>query len=735
MSREPFPTDRPAVVTCGLPYANGDLHVGHLRSLVSADVLNRALNRIGQQSIYVCGSDMHGTPVAVNAWQEGIDPETFAMRYHEQYLETFPEFNLAFDNYGHTHDETNTALTVEIVETLIEEGHVYEREIEVAWDPEEDQPLPDRYVEGTCPYCGEQARGDECDEGCGRHLEPGEIEAPVSTITGNPAEYRTRPHKFFRVSAFADVLTDFLDGLEGTANARNQPRQWIEEGLQDWCITRDMDWGIDYPAVEGDDAAADLVLYVWVDAPIEYIASTKQYSDRVGSDVYDWEVPWRGDGEIIHVIGRDIIQHHTVFWPAMLSASGYSLPRAVCAHGFITIDGKGLSTSRNRAIWAREYLETGLHPDLLRYYLTTTGGLQQDIDFSWEKFADRVNGELVDTLGNFLYRGLLFAHRNYGGTPDAECPPEVVERIEDALADFEDAVNEYAIRDVGLVGLELARFGNQYIQRNEPWKLLEDDPDRAAAVIRGCVQLSKAIAVLIEPVMPEQSAALWAQLGADGSVHEAELSAVLEAPPAAFDEPAAPFEPIEDERVEALTADLAARIATAAAGDAGEGAAAEAEGERAAVADDDGEGATAEAEGERAAAAGDAGEGAGGAGDGDDDPPAGDLEPIEPDRIDFETFQELDIRVGEILDAEPIEGADELVRLEVDIGLETRQVVAGIKQLHDLEALPGTRCVVLANLEQAELFGVTSDGMVLAAGEQADLLTTHEDARPGERVR
>ncbi|GAB3688490.1 methionine--tRNA ligase [Salinarchaeum chitinilyticum] len=727
MSSEDFPTDQPAVVTCGLPYANGDLHIGHLRGYTAADALNRALNRIGQQSAYVSGSDMHGTPVAVNAWKEGVDPEEFALEWHEQYAETFPKFDVDFDNYGHTHDETNTELTREIVRTLEAEGYVEERTIEVAWDPEENQALPDRYVEGTCPYCGEQARGDECDEGCGRHLEPGEIEDPVSTVTGNPAEYREREHKFFTVSTLADFLTEFLDGLEGTDNARNQPRQWIEEGLQDWCITRDMDWGIDYPAAEGDDGdAEELVLYVWVDAPIEYISSTKQYSERVGADEYDWEDAWKGSkrdgdagdgsgvaGEIIHVIGRDIIQHHTIFWPAMLHVAGYDTPRAVCATGFITINGKGLSTSRNRAIWAKEYLDEGFHPDLLRYYLTTNGGLQQDIDFAWSKFADRVNGELVGTLGNFCYRGTLFAFRNYDGTPDASVSEEVEGEIEDAIEAFQDAVNEYDVRAIGTAAVELARFGNEYIQRNEPWSLVDDDPDAAAQVIYDCVQLSKACAVLAEPVMPGKAADLWAQLGEDGSVHDVGVEAALEPPADEFDEPGELFEGVEDERVEELDAKLEDRVASA-GGEDGEAA-------------DSGAGDDAEsgANGDAEAAA-----------DGDTEASAADdLDPVLEDRISFEEFQELDLRVGRIKTAEGIDGADELVRLEVDIGVETRQIVAGLKQLHDVDELPGTKVVVMANLEATELFGVESDGMVLAAGEQADLLTTYEDAVPGERVR
>ncbi|WP_121742184.1 methionine--tRNA ligase [Natronorubrum halophilum] len=720
MSNDDFPTDRPAIVTCGLPYANGDLHIGHLRGYIGADAFNRALETLGQETAYVSGSDMHGTPVAVNAEREGVDPEDFAVEWHEQYEETFPQFNVDFDNYGHTHDETNTELTQEIVRKLDDEGYIYEKEIQVAYDPDADQYLPDRYVVGTCPYCGARARGDECDEGCQRHLEPGEVEDPESTITGNPAEYRERTHKFFEVSEFTDYLTEFLDGLEGTSNARNQPRQWIEDGLQDWCITRDMDWGIDYPGSDDGDGN-DLVLYVWVDAPIEYIASTKQYSERVGTDEYDWERVWKEDGDIVHVIGRDIIQHHAIFWPAMLEGAGYNAPRGIAATGFITINGKGLSTSRNRAIWAREYLDEGFHPDLLRYYLTTTGGLQQDVDFSWDAFQEKVNGELVGTVGNFWYRSLLFAYRNYEGTPDvseshsevSETPSrasdvseEVGERIEGAIGETRAAVNDYDLRGVGQAATRLAQFGNEYIQRNEPWKLTDDDPERAAQVIRDCVQIAKAVSVLLEPITPEKAQLLWEQIGEDGEIGDAHLGDALEAPPRSFDEPGELFEKIEDERVAELTAKLEDRVEAASDESAGgDDAADETESDDTAASETDGMTDT------------------------------GDLEPLLEDRIGFDDFQDLDIRVGRIEEAEGIEGADDLARLEVDIGFETRQVVAGIKQLHDLEELPGTKCVLLANMEPAELFGVESNGMILAAGEEADLLTTHADAEIGEKVR
>jgi len=690
-----FPTDDPAVVTCGLPYANGDLHVGHLRTYVAGDAYSRALETLGQETAFVCGSDMHGTPIAVNAAKEGVSPEEFALDYHEEYEETFPQFNVEFDNYGHTHDETNTELTREFVEAWEEGEHIHEKEIEVAWDTEADQPLPDRFVEGTCPYCGEKARGDECDEGCQRHLEPGEIEDPVSVITGNPAEYRTRPHKFLKLDDFQDYLKGFINRLEGTDNARNQPREWIEGELEDLCISRDIDWGIDYPGES--EEAEELVLYVWVDAPIEYVASTKQYSER--SD-FDWEEAWQIEakenetpdpnpetppkaGEIVHIIGHDIIQHHTVFWPAMLRGAGYAEPRSVLACGFVNLDGNAFSTSRNRAVWADDYLKEGLDPDLYRYHIVVGSAFEADVDFSWDGLRERVNGDLVGALGNFCYRSQLFAHRNFGGTPDEDVSDEVEREIGEAIEDFEAAVRDYEIRGLGQVPLRLARFGNEYIQRHEPWKL---DDEEAAPVIRDCVQLTKALAVLMEPVLPGKAGELWAQLGEEGSVHDAPLEAALEAPPEEFDEPDELFDKIEEERVERLNEELEERIEEADAEDSGESADIE-------------------------------------------------LEPVAEERIGFEDFQDLDLRVGEILSAEPIEGADDLAKLEVDIGVERRQIVAGIKQLHDLEELPGERVIIVANLEKAELFGVESNGMLLAAGEDADLLTTHGDSVPGTKIR
>jgi len=395
----------------------------------------------------------------------------------------------------------------------------------------------------------------------------------------------------------------------------------------------------------------------------------------------------------------------------MLHGADYTEPRAIMASGFVTLGGKGFSTSRDRAVWADEYLDEGFHPDLLRYYLATNGGFQQDVDFSWDKFRDRVNTELVGTLGNFVYRSLLFAARNYGGTPDAEVSQEVDDRIAEALEEFTDAINDYSIREAGNAAIRLAQFGNEYIQRNEPWKLTErnepwkltdDEPEQARQVIYDCVQIAKALAVIFQPIAPETCQRLWDQLGEDGEVADMTVDAAREAPQGSFEEPEELFAKIEEERVEELNAKLEQRVEEATADDAD--------------ADEDDESMTDDTS------------------DDDSDAQPADLEPIVEDRISFEEFQDIDLRVGEIVEAEPVEGADKLAKLKVDIGVEVRQLVAGIKQLHDLDELPGTRAIIVANLEEAELFGVESNGMLLAAGDEADILTTHGDSVPGTRV-
>jgi methionyl-tRNA synthetase len=378
----------------------------------------------------------------------------------------------------------------------------------------------------------------------------------------------------------------------------------------------------------------------------------------------------------------------------MLRGAGYNEPRGIMASGFVNLKGKAFSTSRNRAIWADEYLDTGFSPDFLRYYFITAGNFQSDINFTWKDLQQTTNEELVGNIGNFIYRSLLFAHRNYDGTPLADEPAsdEVRGRIETAIDDFTAAINDYSLVEAARAVYELSGFGNQYIQSNEPWNLIDDDPEAGAVVIRDCVQLAKAVGVLLAPFAPEGAERVWDQLGEPGSVHDVGVDAAFEAPPAEFDAPDEIFTKIEDDDIEPLRTELEAMV-------------------------EDGDDSDNEAE------------------DGSAKDDAAEIDDTARDRIDFETFQDLEMRVGEIETAEPVEGADDLVRLEIDIGVETRQIVAGIKQFYNVDELSGTRVVVLANLEPAELFGVESNGMVLAAGEEADLLTTVGDAPIGSLIR
>ncbi|MFB6284608.1 MAG: methionine--tRNA ligase [Halobacteria archaeon] len=695
-----YPNDDTALVTCALPYANGKAHLGHLRTYIPGDAFTRGLRKLGQDVVFVSGSDMHGTPIVVNAEEQGVEPEELAGEYHEYFESTFPEIDVDFDYYGNTHQESNFRNTREIVRKLDEAGYIYEDSMMVAYDPEHGRTLPDRYVEGECPHCGnEEARGDECDE-CGRHLEPGDIIDPVSKITGSPAEYVEQEHRFFALSEFKEFLREFVDDLEGTSNAKNQPKQWIEEGLQDWCITRDLDWGVPYPGEDDEPEATvkekaedELVLYVWVDAPVEYISATEEWS-RESGDTDRWREIWQeDDGDIIHFIGGDIIQHHCVFWPAMLHGADYTLPRAVLASGLVKINDRAFSTSRGRAVWLDDdYLDEGFDPDLIRYYILSYTGFENDLNFSWSLFQERVNNEIVDTLANFTYRSLLLTDDNFGGVPDGTIDAEVEEAIDDCVERFRESVNDYDLKGVAEAGMALAGFGNEYIQQNQPWKHVGDEPEKAGDILFNCLQVSKAVALLLEPVMPSAAEEIWSQLDEDGDVHKATVVEAFDPVSGGLGKPAHVFEDIPDDEIDELESRLEERIAESDDGD-----------------DEGGE-------------------------DKRQEKPDVDVPGISDDLVSFEEFQELDLRVGKIREVEDAEDSDSLLVLRVDVGVEERQVVAGLKGLHEPSDLVGKKVVMAANLEPAEIFGRESQGMVLAAGEDADLLTTYGDSPPGTEI-
>jgi len=677
-------SDTPILVTCGLPYTNGPCHIGHLRTYVPADFYVRFLRHAGETVTFICGSDNHGTPVVISAEAEGKTPREICERYHEHFKTTFERMGVDFSHFGMTDNPTNHARTTEIISSLIEKGYVYEETISQNYCPSCKMFLPDRYVEGTCPHCGAPARGDECDQGCGKHLEPGEISDPICKICGGKAELREQEHFFFRLSNFSDFLKEWLPTLEGTPNARNYALGWINEGLHDWCITRTLDWGVKFPGHDG------LVVYVWVDAPIGYMSFTEEWAKETGGD---WEVFWKGDAPIIHFIGQDIIYHHCVFWPAILKGAGYSNPKAVVASGMVKIDDKTFSKSRGYVVWTNDdYLDKGLPADYLRYYLVSYTSHTKELNFSWKEFQARINNELVDTFGNFFYRTLHFAAKKLGGIPELECNPDVLAEIESATFAADTAVRDYEFKGAIDAIMALASYGNSYIQNAAPWKLLKEDKDAAEQVIRDCLQIAKALVLLFDAVIPESAAEAWHLLGYDDSVQDHTFAdAVTGFDHTALPKPKILFEKIEDDRLADLEAVLNERVAVA---------------------------------------------------DGKATLPAPEIkQPItteesteENTMITIDEFANVEMTVGKVLEAEQIEGSKKLLRIQVDIGTETRQVVSGIAPFYGCEELVGQTVIVVTNLKPAKLFGVESNGMILAAGDDAALLTTLKDTAPGTKV-
>lgn len=661
---------KPLLVTCGLPYTNGPCHIGHLRTYVPADFYVRYMRRSGEEVAFICGSDNHGTPIVISAEQEGSTPRALSERYHEHFYETFRRMDVVFDHFGMTDDSTNHDTTRSIVQRLIDNGYVYKKAVSQSYCPRCERFLPDRYVEGVCPHCGAIARGDECDQGCGQHLEPGELRDAVCKICGSKAEYREQEHFFFKLSAFRDFLLDYLPGLQGTATARNYALGWVKEGLRDWCITRTLDWGVKFP---GRD---DLVVYVWVDAPIGYISFTKEWAKTAG---VDWKDYWCSEATgVTHFIGGDIIYHHCIFWPALLKGAGYGLPQAVVASGMVTIEGKKFSKSRGYVVWTNDdYLDQGLPVDYLRYYLLSYTSHTKELDFSWKVYAERVNNEIVGTLGNFVYRTMYFAEKEFSGVPDVAPQQVVIEEIERSLALIDARMRDYDFKSAVDGMMTLASFGNAYIQKNAPWKLIKEDRAAAKQVISDCLQIVKALTLVFQPLMPGSMQRAWTMLGYDDNIADHPIAEATKPIGArALGKPVPLFKKIEKEQVSALEKTLNARVEKA--------------------------------------------KGAAGA---------------KAPTVSIDEFSKLDIRIARVVAAEPIKGSKKLYKLTLDLGGEKRVVVSGIAQFYTPEDLVGREVAVVANLAPAKIFGIESRGMILAAGDEASLLVPLRPVQAGTKVR
>jgi methionyl-tRNA synthetase len=545
------------LVTCGLPYANGSAHLGHLRTYIPGDAYVRYLKRLGYNAIFVCGSDTHGAPIELAAKQAGVTPKELVDKYHAHYEYIFEKMNIGVDLYGTTEAAYHYRRVQTIIRILEKDGHIETREVDLPYCKTCQTFLADRFLTGTCPYCGAQARGDECDQGCQRYLDADQLINPRCVTCGSPAIKKRTRHHFFKLPDFTEFLLNFNEGLKGTPLARNYALGWIRQGLKEWGISRNLEWGIPYP---GDE---ELVLYVWAENYAGYISFTEEWARHHDAD---WEDYWIRDGKLVHFIGADIVYHHAVFWPAMLKGAEYNTPFAIVASGMVKVEGHGLSKGRGFVIDIEEdFIQNGIDLDAVRYYMLSYTGFTRDLDFVWKEFQTKMNNELVGILGNYAYRVLLFIQKNFKAVPEGIITSPIHEKITQTIEAIQVAVNEYRFREATDTVMQLASFGNTFFQQREPWKSIKEDPKQCEKDLYQCLQLLTAIAILIEPTMPTVAERLWIQLGQTGSVHDTHIEDCLKPIKAGIKlpKPQVLFKKIPDETIEKMSAILDKRIESA----------------------------------------------------------------------------------------------------------------------------------------------------------------------------
>ncbi|MBK1644080.1 methionine--tRNA ligase [Thiocapsa imhoffii] len=681
---------RKILVTSALPYANGPIHIGHLVEYIQTDIWVRFQKMRGQSCWYVCADDAHGTPIMLRARQEGITPEALIARVAAEHQADFAAFRVAFDNYHSTHSEENRHFATLIYERNRDQSHISKRTITQAYDPLEQMFLPDRFIKGDCPKCGAPDQyGDNC-EACGASYSPNELRNPRSAISGAVPEQRESDHYFFRLADFEPMLRQWTRGGGLQPQVANKLDEWFDAGLQEWDISRDAPYfGFEIPDHPGK------FFYVWLDAPIGYMASFRNLCDSPrGRDAgLDFDQFWARDSaaELYHFIGKDIIYFHALFWPAMLAGAGFRTPTAVYAHGFLTVDGQKMSKSRGTFIKARTYLDH-LNPEYLRYYFAAKlGSGVDDIDLSLSDFTARVNADLVGKVVNLASRSAGFITKRFDGRLASQvADPALYDHFINAgvsiAAAYEAREFSRAVREI----MALADRANQYIDEHAPWVLAKTagrESDLQAACSMG-INLFRILIGYLRPVLPGTAT------DAEQFLRIAPLTWTALAEPL-LDHEIAPFTPLMT-RVDpaAITAMLDASKEDLS---------------------------SAPKHSEPAS------------------PPSGAQarEPIAA-TIDLDTFTQIDLRVARIRSASVVEGAEKLLRLDLDLGGETRIVFAGIRSAYDPAALTDRLTVVVANLAPRKMrFGV-SQGMVLAAGPGgADifLLSPDTGAEPGMRIR
>ena len=678
---------RNILVTSALPYANGAIHLGHLVEYIQTDIWARFQKMQGHNCIYVCADDAHGTPIMLRARNEGITPEELIAKTDKAHRADFSDFNISFDNYHSTHSPENRELAESIYKRLRDNGHIKVKNIKQAYDPEENMFLPDRFIKGTCPKCGaEDQYGDNC-EVCGATYSPTDLKNPVSAISGSTPIEKESEHYFFALSDFEAMLREWTQGEHMQSEIANKLGEWFEAGLQAWDISRDAPYfGFEIPDTENK------FFYVWLDAPIGYMASFKNLCDQ--RDDLDFDAYWNADSEheVYHFIGKDIAYFHTLFWPAMLTGAGFRKPSAVFCHGFLTVDGQKMSKSRGTFIMARTYLEH-LNPEYLRYYFAAKlGNGITDLDLNLDDFILRVNSDLVGKMVNIASRCAGYIKKKCDGQLSKQCSaPELYQQFVaagDRIAElYEQREFSHAIRDI----MALADKANQYIDEQKPWALAKEEgkEQQVQDIYSVGINLFRVLMTYLKPVLP---------------IMAEEAEQFLNVEPLNWKNIQTPltahtvnkFKPlmtrVEQEKVDAMVVDSKENLTEQ------------------------------HTKKERKAST--------------------NVEHlIEPvaEQIEFDDFAKVDMRIARIVKAEHVEGADKLLQLTLDIGEEnTRNVFAGIKSAYAPEDLEGKLTVMVANLKPRKMRFGLSEGMVMAAGPGGKdlwILEPHEGAQPGMRVK
>ncbi|WP_278404970.1 methionine--tRNA ligase [Pseudoalteromonas ruthenica] len=673
---------RKILITSALPYANGPTHLGHLLEYIQTDIWARFQKSQGHDAYYVCADDAHGTPIMLNAQKQGITPEEMVAQVSVERQRDFADFNIEFDNYHSTHSDENKALSELIYTRLDNAGYIKKRTISQLFDPEKGIFLPDRFVTGTCPSCdAEDQNGDSCDV-CGATYAPTELKSPRSVMSGATPVLKDSEHYFFDLPEFEGMLKQWLHSGSIQQEMANKLDEWFADGLQQWDISRDAPYfGFEIPGAPGK------YFYVWLDAPIGYMASFKNLCDK--SDL-DFDAFWKegADAELYHFIGKDIIYFHSLFWPAMLEGAGFRKPSNIFAHGFVTVNGAKMSKSKGTFIKARTYLEH-LDPEYLRYYFAAKlGSGITDLDLNLEDFAQRVNSDLVGKVVNIASRCAGFITKKFDGTLSSDNVE--AELIAEFAAARQSIADHYEAREYGRAVrliMALADKANQYIDAQAPWVLIKDEntAKQAHDVCSVGINLFRILMTYLSPILPGMAAKVSSFLNDDLAWDKVDTVLVDHK----INKFKALMQRVDMDKVNTMLEQSKESLAPAAATPAPDA----------------------------------------NNGEIDKDPIA--------DEIEFDDFAKVDLRIAKIANAEHVEGADKLLKLTLDLGGAQRQVFAGIKSAYAPEQLIGKHTVMVANLKPRKMRFGLSEGMVLAAGpgkEDIYILEPHDGAKPGMRV-